>query len=147
MVQLVKKFILLACLGLISLKGFGQCTEDCVWPGDLNANGIVNALDALAFGFALDSMGPARSNMSTDWQALEADDWIQNLPELGTNFKHIDANGNGIVEENDQFIISVNYDLTNDNFVKFLGLEHMYANAEKRKQELEQKKFNLDKKK
>ena len=121
MVQLVKKSLLTSLLVALSTLAYSQCTDDCVWPGDLNANGVVNALDALAIGFAIDATGPARADMSTDWQPLEADDWGQVLPSLGTDFKHIDADGDGLVEENDQFTISVNYERMNDNFTGYLG--------------------------
>ena len=121
MVQLVKKSLLTSLLVALSTLAYSQCTDDCVWPGDLNANGVVNALDALAIGFAIDATGPARADMNTDWQPLEADDWGQVLPSLGTDFKHIDADGDGLVEENDQFTISVNYERMNDNFTGYLG--------------------------
>ncbi|MEO1628543.1 MAG: T9SS type A sorting domain-containing protein [Bacteroidota bacterium] len=95
--------------------------EDCVWPGDLNANGIANNLDILAFGFALGQSGPARTNGSTNWEALEAEDWAGFLPDLGTNFKHIDADGNGVIDEQDRLAVNINYNLTNDLFSGLLG--------------------------
>jgi len=103
--------------------GNAQCTEDCVWSGDLNANGIANNLDFLMLGFALDSTGPARANMSTDWEALDADDWVNDAPLLNTNFKHIDANGNGVIEFEDRLPILINYEKTNSNFIGQLGNE------------------------
>ncbi len=100
-----------------------DCTEDCVWPGDLNANGVANYLDFLTFGFCYQNTGPIRTNPSTMWEPLEAEDWAGSLPTLGTNFKHSDADGNGIIDEMDRFVIAVNYTLTNSNFVDFLGHE------------------------
>lgn len=99
----------------------GQCEEDCVWPGDLNANGIANNLDILALGFSINATGPARANTSTDWEPLFADNWAGELPELGANFKHSDADGNGIVDESDRFPVSINYNFTNDLFTGLLG--------------------------
>lgn len=99
----------------------GQCTDDCVWPGDMNANGIANNLDFLSVGFSFEEMGPARINQSTMWEALDADDWVGTLPVLGANFKHSDANGDGIVDEMDRLAISINYNQTNDNFTGLLG--------------------------
>ena len=98
-----------------------QCEENCVWPGDLNANGIVNNLDILTFGFALEETGPARADQTTNWEAYAAEDWIGNLPGLNTNFKHADADGNGVINTNDQFPVSINYNQTNDTFTDLLG--------------------------
>ncbi len=98
-----------------------QCNEDCVWPGDLNANGIANNLDILAFGFSLGEMGAARLDQTVLWDAYTADDWLGNLPGLNSNFKHSDADGNGVVNSNDQFPVSINYNQTNDDFVGLLG--------------------------
>ncbi len=98
-----------------------QCSEDCVWPGDMNANGIANNLDVLAYGIAFGETGPARADATTTWEGQTAEDWGQNLPLLGADYKHIDADGNGVIELNDQFIIAVNYNQTNENFVGLLG--------------------------
>ena len=98
-----------------------QCTEDCVWPGDLNANGIANNLDILALGFAINETGPPRSPANNDWEAMEVDNWTGNLPFLGANFKHCDANGDGLISTDDQFPISINYNKTNPNFTGLLG--------------------------
>ncbi len=108
---------------LSTLSLYGQCDSNCVWPGDLNANGIANNLDALAFGFALGATGPARTAPTTDWEAQNAEDWTGVLPFLGANFKHADADGNGVVDDQDQFPISINYNRTNDSFTGLLGNE------------------------
>ncbi len=100
---------------------YGQCTDDCVYPGDLNANGIANHMDILALGIAFGETGPARINPNTNWDPQDADDWAGSLPVLGTNFKHCDADGFGIVDENDQFPIGNNYNETNDKFMGLLG--------------------------
>lgn len=102
---------------------FGQCEADCVWPGDHNANGIANSLDILALGLAWGETGPPRANTTTNWEALEADDWAGSLPLLGTNFKHCDSDGDGELTLNDQFPISINYNQTNANFTGLLGNE------------------------
>ncbi|MGK0364459.1 MAG: hypothetical protein ACI85O_001516, partial [Saprospiraceae bacterium] len=59
---------------------FAQCTEDCVWPGDANANGIANHLDFLAIGYSFGETGPTRANQSVAWEPLEADNWAETLP-------------------------------------------------------------------
>jgi len=92
-----------------------------VWPGDLNANGIANSIDILSLGFADQATGPARANMSVFWEPLQADDWTDTSPMLGTNFKHTDADGNGLIDDLDRLPITLNYYQTNDNFVELLG--------------------------
>lgn len=98
-----------------------QCIEDCVWPGDLNANGIANNLDILAIGFSIGETGPARDNPMNTWEAFAADDWAGSLPGLNKNFKHSDADGNGVVNADDQFPVSINYNQVNDSFAGLLG--------------------------
>ena len=104
---------------LFSLSG--QCVEDCVWPGDLNANGIVNNMDLLAVGLAFLEEGPPRQDQSTDWSPKEAEDWPENYPVSGANLKHGDATGDGQIDDLDAFIISDNFLETNDNFSGLLG--------------------------
>ena len=114
-------FFLLLALTFSFQWAHAQCMEDCVWPGDLNENGVANNLDVLAIGFANGQTGPPRVDPSVDWEPLEADAWAGSLPVLGTNFKHIDADGNGVIDEQDRLPISINYNQTNDNFAGFLG--------------------------
>lgn len=98
-----------------------QCTDDCVWPGDMNANGIANNLDVLAYGIAFGEMGPIRAGATTTWEAQEAENWGLDLPVLGADYKHVDANGDGLIDNDDQFVIAVNYNETNENFAGLLG--------------------------
>ncbi|MFK7808515.1 MAG: T9SS type A sorting domain-containing protein [Saprospiraceae bacterium] len=115
--------VLLSLAVFICQLSFAQCTEDCVWPGDMNANGIANSLDVLAIGLAWGETGPSRTDTSTDWEALDATDWLGNLPTLGTNHKHADADGDGALTEQDLLPININYNKTNDNFTGLLGNE------------------------
>ncbi|MFK8007169.1 MAG: T9SS type A sorting domain-containing protein [Saprospiraceae bacterium] len=118
----MKQLILFLLATLFSFQLLqAQCMDDCVWPGDMNANGIANNLDFLSLGFSYQSTGPARVNQSTIWEALEADNWVGTLPILGANYKHSDADGNGVVDEMDRFPISINYNQTNNNFTDLLG--------------------------
>ena len=112
--------ILLMSLSLFSSVQ-AQCTDDCVWPGDLNANGIANNLDALAYGIAFGQTGPTRTDANTMWEGQTVENWGPSLPVLGADYKHVDADGNGVIDINDQFVIAVNYNQTNENFVELLG--------------------------
>jgi len=117
------KYIIVLFLMIASaIQGlYAQCEENCVWPGDLNANGIANNLDILALGFSLGETGPARDNPMNTWEAFAADEWTGNLPGLNVNFKHADANGDGMITTEDQFPVSINYNEVNDSFAGLLG--------------------------
>ncbi|MCO6480841.1 MAG: hypothetical protein J5I94_29635 [Phaeodactylibacter sp.] len=72
-----------------------------LWPGDVNNNGIVSAVDLLYLGQAYGSMGAPRANPATDWeaQALPAP-WSQSFPN-GLNYAYADCNGDGLVDDAD----------------------------------------------
>lgn len=119
---MIKKIILLAFIISLGINNLAaQCTEDCVWPGDANANGIVNHLDLLTLGLTWNAEGPARNNPSVDWVAQTATDWADNLPVSGVNFKHSDADGNGQVSFPDWEAITNNFGQKNENFNGLLG--------------------------
>lgn len=77
-------------------------TGACVWPGDVNANGLVNIEDFLLMAIAHDTLGIARPDTNTQWQAQESMDWastfrLSNPLAAGLNHKHADCNGDGVV--------------------------------------------------
>jgi hypothetical protein len=86
--------------------------EECVWPGDTDRDEMVTNWDILPVGLAYNTLGTIRENASTTWMAQEAEDWPESLPD-GTNYKHIDANGDGNIDLKDVLIISGNYALSN----------------------------------
>ncbi len=87
----------------------GTCTGDsCVWSGDANKNGQVNVWDLLKVGEAYGATGPARNAATTNWQAETCSDWNNTFGD-GTNYKHSDTNGDGIVDANDALAIDLNY--------------------------------------
>ena len=80
---------------------FSGIQAQVVWPGDINNNGIVNGVDLLYWGMAFGSTGPARNEVSTDWQAYPISaPWNQTLPN-GLNYAYADCNGDGIINEDD----------------------------------------------
>ena len=87
-----------------------------VWPGDINNNGIVNAVDVLYFSLANGAEGPARSDRGLDWRAQNLDSlWGQSFPD-GINYAFADCNGDGKVDLIDQLIISINQHETHGVF-------------------------------
>lgn len=84
---------------------------DCVWPGDADDNGIADNNDLLPIGLVYGSTGPLRPDNSISWHAKECENWIDTLA-AGSNYKHIDCDGNGVINANDTFAIIQNYGLT-----------------------------------
>ncbi len=72
-----------------------------LWPGDINNNGIVNAVDLLYLGQAYGSMGDPRTDPATDWEAQALPvPWSQSFPN-GLNYAYADCNGDGVVDDAD----------------------------------------------
>ncbi len=92
------------------------CSFDSVWPGDANYDGIANNLDLLPIGLAYGDTGVIRPNASLTWIGQYCPDWNNfqggSAFEDSVNFKHIDCNGDGVVDANDTVAILLNYGLT-----------------------------------
>ena len=84
---------------------------NCVWPGDINYDQIVNVLDFLAWGSDFGKVGNARNDMTISWSGKSATDW-ENTDPNGVNDKHSDTNGNGEIELSDLDAIELNYGKT-----------------------------------
>ncbi len=89
-----------------------SCIGDtCVWPGDVNSDGVANNFDILELGIAASSTGPTRPNASILWQGQSGPVW-SNLFANGVNYQHADCDGNGTVDFDDVLPINVNYGFT-----------------------------------
>ncbi|MBL4715257.1 MAG: T9SS type A sorting domain-containing protein, partial [Bacteroidia bacterium] len=82
-----------------------------VWPGDANADKIVNIQDVFSIGLAYNDTGPARDSISITWDRKCAFAWI-NFYASGANHAHGDCNGDGKINSDDIGAISANYGLT-----------------------------------
>ncbi len=95
----------------------GQVTvtidQNCVWPGDTDTNKVVNNYDLLNIGLAYDSLGPVRPSANLMWLGQEGPDWMQAAPN-GSNYKHIDTDGNGLIDANDTLAVSQNWGSTHN---------------------------------
>lgn len=83
----------------------------CVWPGDANADKVVNNKDILAIGVAYGNTGSTRTDTSTTWKAHLVKDWSKNFSS-GENYKHADSDGNGLVSNTDTLAVTRNYSKT-----------------------------------
>jgi len=79
-----------------------------VWPGDINSDNIADHCDVIYLGIANGAIGPERASQSEDWNGQFADDWDGAFEFNNTNYKHADANGDGIVDENDLEVLNTN---------------------------------------
>ena len=84
------------------------CVADSVWPGDANADKIVNLYDPLYVALAYGKTGAARTGATTLWNAQVCAPWALNF-NTGINMKHADCDGNGTVDNTDLAAITANY--------------------------------------
>ncbi|MEO1437296.1 MAG: T9SS type A sorting domain-containing protein, partial [Bacteroidota bacterium] len=92
------------------------CTTDCVWPGDINRDGIVDMIDVLRLAGVEGTTGPDRFPVTTAWFPYNAPAWDPGFVYTdGINLVNADCNGNGITNgAEDLEAIKLNYGLTNN---------------------------------
>lgn len=88
--------------------------ESCVWPGDTDNNGTVNHSDLLYLGLGYDQAGIPRTVQGNIWSGYSASGWPQKTPLRQVSFQNIDANGDGIIAEDDTLAIVTNWGLVAD---------------------------------
>jgi len=90
------------------------CSPDSVWPGDADANHIVDNNDLLTLGLGYDSSGPARINATIVWQGQQVGAWDQYFTNYTNdpNYNNADCNGDGIINADDTVAIVTNFGLT-----------------------------------
>jgi len=84
-----------------------NCIEDCVWAGDTNNDGVVNISDILPIGRYLGQGGPERTDDAA-WLGSQTEDWVGSS-KYNVNNKYVDANGDGIVTNEDMSVVLDNY--------------------------------------
>ena len=90
----------------------------CVWAGDTDTSGVVNQNDLLNIGLAYGEIGlqrpfclPNSSDSCILWREHIGFDWSKQTP-LRVNYKHIDTNGDGIINAADTLAIKRNWSKT-----------------------------------
>lgn len=81
-----------------------------IWPGNTNNDSIVDNFDLLPIGIYNGSVGPARWAVSINWQGCIGLNWGI-LQSNGEDTKHVDCNGDGMVNSIDTTAVSLNYGL------------------------------------
>ncbi|MGZ5245039.1 MAG: T9SS type A sorting domain-containing protein, partial [Bacteroidia bacterium] len=80
----------------------------CVWPGDANRDKTADYLDILDIALGYSTVGTPRINGSVYWGPQLSLDWSNSLSS-GINYKHLDTNGDSIIDANDTFAVAHNY--------------------------------------
>ena len=90
--------------------GITPCISTEVYPGDMNFDGITNHKDILSFGLYNGEYGVERDKAYQDinWSGHPSSDWGVRQ-ENDSEIKHIDADGNGVVDLRDVESIQTNY--------------------------------------
>ena len=98
-----------ALLGVCVYNTVSLMIEAGVWPGDTEGSQDVDNADLLNIGLAYGNTGTPRNPASTVWDGYLTPDWTKVTPVSNINFKHIDCNGDGIVNVQDTVAISNNW--------------------------------------
>lgn len=78
------------------------CISECIWPGDTNADGVVNILDLFPIGNNIGQYGTTRKDKSLVWYGHGGEDWGQaNYVGSKVDLKHTDTNGDGVISAQD----------------------------------------------
>lgn len=85
--------------------------EVSVWPGDTDDNLVVNNFDLLPIGLYHSQAGIPRATVSNAWQSFSATDW-GTLQTNGSDIKHVDSNGDGLINDADTLAVNLNFSLT-----------------------------------
>ncbi len=84
-----------------------KCQDQCVWPGDVDFNGMVDMADLLDLGNAIGEEGYDRPNPNTLWYGQYGEDWDMNGRSRNlADAKHCDTDGNGLVAISDTVALS-----------------------------------------
>lgn len=90
------------------------CNGGCVYPGDVDNNGVVNMNDLLPIGVAYGATGLIRNTeaLSSDFIGTSADNWEQTFAGIDFDYRYVDCTGNGIINASDAYVVQNNYGLT-----------------------------------
>ncbi|MEZ4892663.1 MAG: PKD domain-containing protein [Saprospiraceae bacterium] len=81
---------------------------DYVLPGDANMDGKANVYDLLNLGVGHYSTGVPRPEASTSWTPQFSPNWFSSVNNK-VNYKHLDCDGNGTINEYDADVIVQHY--------------------------------------
>lgn len=94
----------------------------CVWAGDANSDGVVDIRDLLPIGWCMGEVGIARDNADANFYGQHAADWNTPMSSESFDIKHVDVDGDGIVEAMDTIGIAAHYGAYHNPSAKIEGL-------------------------
>ena len=97
------------CTDTLSVLISDSC--DLVWPGDANDDLIVDNLDLLEIGLGNGASGTPRLSPGNGWSGQPSYTWGTLINGISDD-KHIDCDGNGIIDLNDTNAVILNYGFT-----------------------------------
>lgn len=89
------------------------CLEDCVYNGDINNDGKVDVGDIVALGNSVGEKGEARENIDA-WVPQTVNPWIYTQDYIDEDLSYADADGNGLVDQDDVSAIETYYGATHN---------------------------------
>jgi len=92
---------------------------DYVLPGDANRDQRANAYDLLNLGVGHTSLGAPRPDAHTAWVAQFSPNWDHDIQQ-NVNYKHLDCDGNGVVNELDADVIAQHYSALDSSYLSIL---------------------------
>lgn len=101
------------CEALFADSPNDLCAQtDCVWPGDATGDRLPNIYDLANIGLGYGSAGPERTVFPDPdnpivWAPNFSDDWEEYAGDI--DFKHLDCDGDGYIDELDVEAIDFNY--------------------------------------
>jgi len=81
---------------------------DYVWPGDCDFDGNVHWTDLFLVGRYYKTKGPVRPDTGSIWKPYGSDDWGV-LTTDSNDLKHVDGNGDGVINWKDGELVERNY--------------------------------------
>lgn len=96
------------CFGTKQVELFVD--QDCVWPGDINGDEYVNNRDVLMLGLSYNTFNPGKEKVykSPIWLPYRSENWDESFSD-NRNYKHADANHDGIIDYEDLLVIDKFY--------------------------------------
>jgi PKD repeat protein len=101
---------------LISQVDTACLHSECVFPGDVNRDQIVNNYDLLPLGVGYGTFGSSRApiDRNNSFYGHAASAWPQTIASGAINYKHLDCDGDGYIYIGDSYTISSNYGRTHN---------------------------------
>lgn len=128
-------------LGITNLSGAGVMyvaklqggMPVSVWPSDTDYNNVVDNRDLLPIGLYYGTIGYSRLAQDNFYTAHTSADW--GMAQVnGTDLKHVDCDGDGVVTDNDTLAVNMNYSMVHafapsNNEERVLGSDLYFVTA------------------